>query len=54
MTLTICKEVRKVGNGYIVEIRYPFGPDLPFGEVICKTWKEVTDLLFKAQDGVEP
>ena len=54
MALIICQQIRKVRNGFIVEIRHPFGPDTPFGEVICTSWKELTDLLFKAQDGIEP
>ena len=49
MTLVICKEVRKVKNGYIVECRWPYGPDpAAYGEVVCLTWDEVIDLLTRA------
>lgn len=46
MTLIICKEIRHVKNGYIVELRYPYG-DEPggYGEVVCKTLEEVFELL---------
>lgn len=52
--LILCKEVRKVRGGFIVEVRYPFGPDMPYGEVICKTFEEVVELLKLAQDKIEP
>ena len=44
--LVICKEIRQVGGGFIVEMRWPYGPEpAGFGEVVCKTWEEVVALL---------
>ena len=47
--LVICKEIRQVEGGWIVECRWPYG-GIPagFGEVVCTTWDEVVDLLTKA------
>lgn len=51
MILVICKEIRKVGGGYIVECRWPYGPEpCGYGEVICRTWQEVIELLTKASN----
>ena len=48
-TFIICKEIRQVQGGFIVEVRWPFGPDVSgYGEVICRTFSEVIDLLRKA------
>jgi hypothetical protein len=48
-TLHVCKSIRKVGGGYIVEVRWPYGPDvMGHGEVVCKTWDEAVDLLTRA------
>lgn len=47
-TCTMVKEIRKVTGGYIVEARWPYGPDPGgYGEVVCTTFKEVVDLLKK-------
>lgn len=53
-TMVVCKEIRKVGNGYIVEIRWPYGPDAAgCSEVVCRTWQEVIELLTKAANQTE-
>ena len=53
-TLVICREIRHVQGGYIVHLRWPYGPDVGgYGEVICETLEEVFDELRKA-DVVEP
>lgn len=53
-TIIGIKEIRSVGNGYIVEARYPYGPDpAGYGEVICPTIKEVHELIDKVFDCVE-
>ena len=53
-TLLICRQIRHVQGGYIVELRWPYGPDVGgYGEVICETLDEVFDLLRKA-DVEEP
>ena len=51
--LTICQEIRHVKGGYIVEVRWPYGPAMPFGEVVCKTLEEVFALL-KDADKEQP
>ena len=52
--LIICKEVRRVGNGFIVEVRWPYGSEvIGCGEVVCRTWREVIELLTKAANEVE-
>lgn len=46
---TICREIRRVEGGWIVEMRWPWGGEPGgFGEVICGTWDEVVLLLAKA------
>ena len=53
MILIICREIRKVKGGYIVECRWPYGPEPSgYGEVICVTWQDVIELLTKAANGV--
>jgi hypothetical protein len=54
MTVIVCKEIRRVRGGFIVVIRWPFGPDMPYGEVICKDFDEVVRLLDGAQEGINP
>ena len=50
--IIICKEIRKVKGGYIVECRWAYGPEAcGYGEVICTTWQEVIELLTKAANG---
>lgn len=44
----VCRSIRRVYGGYIVEIRHPYGGSYPFGEVVCKTFDEVVELLRKA------
>ena len=47
--MIVCNQVRKVNGGYIVEVRWPYGPEvMGCGEVVCKTWAEVVALLTKA------
>jgi len=46
--IEVCRSIRRVPGGYIIEIRYPYGSSFPFGEVVCKTFDEVVDLLRKA------
>lgn len=47
--LVICTKVEKVGNGYIVQVRWPYGPEvMGYGRVICTTWQQVVDLLTQA------
>jgi len=47
--VTLCKEIRHVPGGYIVEAPWPYGPTvMGHGEVICKTLDEVFQLLEKA------
>ena len=54
MTVQICTGIRKVKNGYIVALRWPFGGEpMGGGEVICKTWQEVLDKLTEAQKGLD-
>lgn len=49
MSIVICKEVRQVTGGFIVEVRWPYGGEpTGFGEVVCKTWPEVIELLSRA------
>lgn len=47
--MIVCREIRKVKGGYVVEVRWPYG-DNPsgFGEVICRDFAEVVELLRKA------
>ena len=54
MTIVIAKEIREVGNGYILKLRWPYGGDAgAYGEVVCKTWVEVLQRLTEAA-GKEP
>jgi len=46
--LILCQEIRRVQGGYIVEIRWPYGPEMPYGEVVCRTLEEVFELLKSA------
>lgn len=44
--LILVKEIRQVKGGFIVEARWPYGDDPSgYGEVICKTLKEVYELI---------
>lgn len=46
---TICREIRRVTGGFIVELRWPYGGNpIGYGEVICTTWDEVEALLRRA------
>ena len=48
MTNIMCKEIRQVSGGFIVEARWPYGPEPSgYGEVICKTIDDVCDLIRK-------
>ena len=48
MTNIICKEIRQVPGGFIVEMRWPYGPEpCGHGEVICLTFEDVVILLKK-------
>ena len=49
MELEICAGIRHVPGGYIVNIRWPYGPRVVgCGEVICKSLDEVFRLIKKA------
>ena len=49
--MIICMMVKKVEGGYIVEARWPYGNDPSgYGEVICRNFDEVVDLLKKCAD----
>ena len=49
MTLKICSEIRHVQGGYIINLRWPYGPDvMGYGEVICRTLDEVFRFIEKA------
>lgn len=51
MTLVICREIRRVKNGYIIELRWPYGNEPSgYGEVLCLTWDEVLKELSRAKD----
>jgi hypothetical protein len=45
--LRLVREIRQVTGGFIVEARYPYGNEMPYGEVICKDLKEVFALIEK-------
>lgn len=45
--LILVRQIRQVTGGFIVEARWPYGDNMPYGEVICKNLKEVFDLLEK-------
>ena len=48
MTVVLVKEIRKVSNGYIVEVRWPYGNEpCGYGEVICPTIEDVIALIRK-------
>lgn len=48
--LVICKEIRRVKNGYIVELRYPYGGDPSgHGKVVFHTWDDVIKALDRAK-----
>jgi hypothetical protein len=44
-TLRICAGIRHVQGGYVVEMRFPYGGEMPYGEVICRTLEDVFELL---------
>ena len=47
--IIVCKEVRQVKGGFIVEMRWPFGDEPSgYGEVVCKTIDEVVELIREA------
>jgi hypothetical protein len=46
--MIVCREIRKVAGGFIVEVRHPYGDKMPFGEVVCTSFEEVIDLLKRA------
>lgn len=46
-TLTLCRSIRQVDGGFIVEARFPYATDIPYGEVICLTLEDVFALLKK-------
>ncbi len=47
--MVICQEIRKVKNGYILDLRWPFGGEpMGYGEVICTDWGKVIELLTRA------
>lgn len=46
--MIVCREIRKVAGGFIVEVRHPYGDKMPFGEVVCTPFEEVIDLLKRA------
>ena len=51
MTVIVCKEIRKVVGGYIIEMRWPYGGEpMGYGEVVCETWEEVIGKLTTAAD----
>lgn len=55
MNITICTKIRKVKGGFIVNLRWPYGPDPGgYGEVICKDFGEVIEVLREAQEGIKP
>ena len=46
MTNIMVREIRQVPTGFIVQARWPYGPEvMGYGEVICKTLEEVFALL---------
>jgi hypothetical protein len=54
-TGVICKEIRCVQGGYIIELRWPYGPEPGgYGEVVCDTFDEVIALLREAAEAMEP
>ena len=47
--IVLVQQIRHVRGGYIVEARWPFGGrPAGYGEVICKTLREVFDLIENA------
>ena len=45
-SLVLVKEIRQVRGGFIVEARWPYGPNVSgYGEVICNTLEEVFELI---------
>lgn len=55
MNVKLIDELLHVKGGYIIKVRYPFGPSPSgYGEVVCKTLDEAIDLIRKADEGVEP
>ena len=47
--MTICKEIRAVKGGFIVELRWPYGSDpMGYGETVFTSWQEVLEELTKA------
>lgn len=47
--MIICKQIRKVNGGYILELRWPYGSEvMGHGEAICATWDEAIGLLSRA------
>jgi len=46
MTNVMVKEIRQLPTGFIVQARWPVGPEPSgYGEVLCKTFEEVILLL---------
>jgi len=46
MTNIMVKEIRQIPTGFIVQARWPIGPEPSgYGEVLCKTLDEVITVL---------
>ena len=55
MTIKMIQEIRQVSGGFIVEARWPVGPDPSgYGEVICKTLEEVFDIVRRTAAPEQP
>jgi hypothetical protein len=49
--LVICKEICRVKNGYILQLRWPYGDEpMGYGTVIADDWPAVLRLLTHASD----
>ena len=47
--------IRKAGNGYIVEVRWPYGPSpLGCGELAVMSFAEAVELLAKHCEAYDP
>ena len=53
MSSPIRAEIRSAGAGFILNLPWPYGPEVSgLGEVVCRTWEEAMQELRKPFDHI--
>ena len=45
LPIEVCRSIRRLPGGYVVEVRHPYGVAYPYGEVVCHDFNAVVALL---------